>query len=92
MARCLAWPTASAWKWVAAIDTTSFLIRSTRYSAATLYKTQLSAHPFFVRQHGNATGRASSECLESVIATGTIAVLKCCTHSAATLHSNKAKN
>lgn len=40
MVRCLAWPTASAWKWVAAMDTTSFLMRSTRYSAATLSSRQ----------------------------------------------------
>ena len=40
-ARCRAWPTASAWKWVAAMDTTSALMRSTKYSAATLRSTHV---------------------------------------------------
>lgn len=89
MARCLAWPTASAWKWVAAIDTTSFLIRSTRYSAATLYRIQLSANPSFMRQYGDVTGLASSECLEVSECHRKNIVLMCCTHRAATQHSTR---
>ena len=45
MVRCLACPTASAWKWVAAMDTTSVLMRSTRYSAATLCSKQYRVEP-----------------------------------------------
>ena len=48
MARCLACPTASAWKWVAAMDTTSLLMRSTRYRAATLHRRQHKDEPAFM--------------------------------------------